>query len=117
MTDGGASERRDGDGDGVGVGDGVGTGAEPLGPGGRGGGEDVGRGSRHWEKLVWSGAKAGRGRVRTRRSRVLLFNLRINCTSNSCTVFLPSSPATPHPHPTPTPADKLSLPSSPRFLP
>lgn len=31
VTDGGASERRDGDGDEVGVGDGVGTGAEPLG--------------------------------------------------------------------------------------
>ena len=81
----------------MGVGDGVGTGAEPSGPGGRGGEDEVGRGSRHWEKLIWAGAKAGRGRVRTRRSRALLFNLRINCTSNSCTVFLPSSPAPPPP--------------------
>lgn len=74
MTDGGAYERRDRDGDRVGVGDRVGTGAEPLGPGGSGGGKEVGRGSRHWGKLVWFGARAGRRRVRMRRSRVRLFN-------------------------------------------
>lgn len=99
MTDGGASERRDGGGNRVGVGDGVGTGAEPLGPGGRGGENEMGRGSRHWEKLIWSGAKAGRGRVRTRRSRVLLFNLRINCTSNlhRLSTKLTCTPSPPHP--------------------
>lgn len=49
----------------------MGTDAEPLGPGSYGDAGEVESGSRHWEKLAWFGAKAGRIRIR---SKVWLFN-------------------------------------------
>lgn len=63
MTNRGAEERRDGDGDRVGVGDGVGTGAEPLGPGGSGGGEKMGLLTPLGEpRLVWGHGWEGEGK-------------------------------------------------------